>query len=146
MREMADQAPEYQCGIDIGGTFTDCVVLDSAGAITVAKASSTPDDFSRGFFDSLTEGAKTRGLTLDQLLADSSLVFHGATVATNAIVQRRGSKVGLIATRGHGDAMLIMRGRGRTVGLSPGEVLHASQTYKPDPLIPRSLIREVDER
>jgi N-methylhydantoinase A len=138
--------PEYQLGVDIGGTFTDSVILDRDGTMTVAKASSTPQDFSKGFFHSLEEGAQKLGLDLDALLSNATLAFHGATVATNAIVQRLGARVGLLATRGHSDALVIMRGNGRTAGLTPATLLHASQTNKPELLVPRRLVREIDER
>jgi N-methylhydantoinase A len=136
----------YLCGVDIGGTFTDVVIVDQDGRVTVAKAASTPDDFSRGFFTALAQGAQSLGLSLRELLAHTALLSHGTTVATNIVVERRGSKVGLLTTAGHGDAMLIMRAHGRAAGLSAAETLRFSATAKPTPLVPRSLIREIPER
>lgn len=136
----------YICGVDIGGTFTDAVVIDDEGTVTLAKSPSTPDDFARGFFAALGEAAAARGLELEALLDDTVLLSHGTTVATNAVVERRGAKVGLITTAGHGDALLIMRAYGRAAGLSAAETLRFSVTAKPEPLVPRSLIREVAER
>jgi len=136
----------YLCGVDIGGTFTDAVIIDTAGQVTLAKTPSTPDDFSRGFFAALADGAATLGLTLADLLARTALLSHGTTVATNAVVERRGARVGLITTAGHGDAILIMRAHGRAAGLSAAETLRFSTTAKPLPLVPRSLIREIPER
>ena len=136
----------YLCGVDIGGTFTDVVIVDQQGRVTVAKSASTPDDFSRGFFTALSEGAQSLGLSLRELLAHTALVSHGTTVATNIVVERRGAKVGLLTTAGHGDALLIMRAHGRAAGLSAAETLRFSATAKPTPLVPRSLIREIPER
>ena len=136
----------YLCGVDIGGTFTDVVIVDEQGRVTLAKSASTPDDFSRGFFTALGEGAQTLGLSLRELLAQTALLSHGTTVATNVVVERRGAKVGLLTTAGHGDALLIMRAYGRAAGLSAAETLRFSATSKPAPLVPRSLIHEIAER
>lgn len=136
----------YLCGVDIGGTFTDVVIVDEQGRVTLAKSASTPDDFSRGFFTALGEGAQALGLSLRSLLAQTALLSHGTTVATNVVVERRGAKVGLLTTAGHGDALLIMRAYGRAAGLSAAETLRFSATSKPAPLVPRSLIHEIAER
>jgi N-methylhydantoinase A len=136
----------YICGVDIGGTFTDCVIMDSNGEVTISKAPSTPEDFSKGFFDALRLAAEDRKLSLQDLMAQTVVLSHGTTVATNAVVENRGAKVGLITTAGHGDAILIMRAFGRVAGLSPAETLRFSGTRKPDPIVPRALIREIPER
>ncbi len=136
----------YICGVDIGGTFTDCVVINDEGTVTISKTPSTPGDFSSGFFESLKLAAETNGLSLSELMRDTVTLSHGTTVATNAVVEHRGSKVGLITTAGHGDAILIMRAFGRVAGLAPAELLRFSAAEKPEPIVPRSLIREVAER
>ena len=136
----------YYCGVDIGGTFTDCVVLDDAGNVLNAKASSTPPNFSQGFLDALGEAAKKLDLSLEDFLGQTDLLLHGTTVGTNALVQMRGAKTGLITTRGHGDAILIMRSYGRSAGLPIERLLHVSRHRKPDPIVPPSRIKEVSER
>ena len=136
----------YLCGVDIGGTFTDVVIVGAQGSVTLAKSASTPDDFARGFFTALGEGAQALGLSLRSLLAQTALLSHGTTVATNVVVERRGAKVGLLTTAGHGDALLIMRAYGRAAGLSAADTLRFSATSKPAPLVPRSLIHEIAER
>lgn len=133
-------------GVDIGGTFTDCAVVDSAGKLFTGKAPTTPDDRARGFFDSLASAARAAGITPEDLLAGTDRLLHGTTVATNVVVERNGAKVGLITTRGHRDVILMMRGTGRTVGVPVEEMLDLAASNKPTPLIPRALIREVDER
>ncbi len=137
---------QYFCGVDTGGTFTDCVVMDERGQLTIAKSPSTPQDFAEGFFNALAAAAEKLGLTLSQLMQQTRLLLHGTTVGTNAIVQLRGAKTGLITTRGHGDALIIMRSVGRSAGLPIEKLLHVSRHQKPEPIIPRTLIREVSER
>ena len=136
----------FICGIDIGGTFTDCVVIDEAGLVTIEKSPSTPHDFSVGFFNALRQAAEGRGMTLEELLAGTVTLAHGTTVATNTAVELKGASVGLIATAGHGDAIIIMRSLGRVAGLPAGDLLKYSAAAKPKPIIPRSLIEEVHER
>lgn len=136
----------YLVGIDIGGTFTDCIVMNEDGRVWLHKASSTPEDFSRGFFDSLRLAAAGQRLELAELLSRTDRLVHGTTVATNALVQRKGAKTGLITTRGQGDVLRMMRGYGRAAGLPSEEILHFQGTFKPDTIIPRELIKEVSER
>jgi N-methylhydantoinase A len=136
----------YYCGVDIGGTFTDCVVIDDDGRLTLAKVSSTPPDFARGFIDAVTEAAGKLGLGHDDFLSQTELLLHGTTVGTNVLVQRRGAKTGLITTRGHRDHLLMMRSYGRSAGLPIEQLLRVSRHRKPDPIVPPQLIREVSER
>src|ERR1700736_205181 len=117
------QPAQYAIGTDIGGTFTDCVVVDGDGTITAAKAPSTPDDFSQGFFDAVRAAAEHLRIDLEGLLTCSSVVVHATTAGTNAVVERRGNPVGLLTTAGHGEALAIMRGAGRTKGLDVDEML-----------------------
>ncbi len=136
----------FFCGVDIGGTFTDCVVLDDRGAITLAKVSSTPPNFSEGFVNALAAIAEKLGLTREEFLRQTDLLLHGTTVGTNELVQMRGAKTGLITTRGHADALIMMRSAGRSAGLPIDRLLHVSRHVKPEPIVPRTLIREVSER
>lgn len=139
--------PEYYfCGIDIGGTFTDCVVRDSRGKLTIAKALSTPRDSSEGFFNALSAAAEKMGITLGDLLSNTRLLMHGTTIGTNALLERKGAKIGLITTRGHADAIIMMRSVGRSAGLPIHRLHHVSRHQKPDPIVPRNLICEVSER
>jgi N-methylhydantoinase A len=136
----------YAVGVDIGGTFTDCVFLGSDGTIIGAKSPTTPHDRSEGFFSSIARAAEKLNLPEDRVYDRISRLVHGTTTGTNAIVSRAGAKVGLITTAGHGDVMFLMRGSGRTAGLASDEALHVYNTYKPEPLVPRDLIVEVPER
>jgi N-methylhydantoinase A len=136
----------YLCGVDIGGTFTDCVLVGDDGTMYVGKASTTPDDPSQGFLDSIRSAAANAGVDPDSVLTETTRLLHGTTIATNAVVQRNGAKVGLITTKGHGDAILMMRGAGRTTGMPIDRMLDIPGSGKPQPLVPRTLIHEVTER
>lgn len=92
-------AGAYLIGVDIGGTFTDCVVMDERGQITTGKSPTTPEDRSRGFFNSIERAADAIGTDLESLLRDCRRLVHGTTTGTNAIVERRGARVGLLGTR-----------------------------------------------
>jgi N-methylhydantoinase A len=136
----------YLVGIDIGGTFTDCAIVDGAGKLLTTKVPSTPQDFSRGMMDALGAGAQALGLSLDDFCRDISFLSHGTTVGTNTIIQKRGARVGLITTKGHEDAIHIMRGSRGYAGRDIRKVVHFPETSKPAPIVPKRLIRGVSER
>jgi N-methylhydantoinase A len=124
----------YRVSIDIGGTFTDCTLVDEDGAVTIAKAPSTPDDFSRGFVDSLEAGARALGVDLESLLGSTTRLSHGTTVGINAVVSRTGSRVGLISTAG------------RTNGQPVERILNYAASALPERFVRREDVREVAER
>src|SRR5580704_2104809 len=108
----------YMVGVDIGGTFTDCAIFDDqARRFITGKAPTTPLNPAEGFFNALEAAASAAGLDVRQLLSNAATLVNGTTVGTNAIVTNRGAKVGLLTTIGHGEALQIMRGGGRTKGL-----------------------------
>ena len=126
---MSDQS-KYLVGVDVGGTFTDVFFLDEkSGQCSVAKVPSTRPDQSTGFI----EGIRSR---IDDF-SELSTVVHGTTVGTNALLERKGAKTGIITTEGFRD-ILEMRRRDRptTWGLW-GQF---------EPIIPRNLRLEVPER
>ena len=137
----------YYLGVDIGGTFTDCVAVDERAHVFHAKTPSThgtsPVD---GVIAGLELLAGEAGVDVDALLAGADRLSHGTTIGTNLVVERNGAKVGLIATAGHGDALGMMRGAGRTAGVSIDQVFSVHRTDKPAPLVPRSRVAEVPER
>ncbi|HXM81841.1 MAG TPA: hydantoinase/oxoprolinase family protein [Burkholderiales bacterium] len=136
----------YLVGIDIGGTFTDCAIVDRAGKLLTTKVPSTPADFSRGMLDALGAGAQSLGVSLDDFCRDIAYLSHGTTVGTNTIIQKRGARVGLITTKGHEDAIHIMRGSRGYGGRDIRKVVHFPETSKPTPIVPKRLIRGVSER
>jgi N-methylhydantoinase A len=142
---MASKA-QYIIGVDTGGTFTDVVVLSNDGEVWTAKASTTPDDFSRGVMDAVAEAAQTVGIETSELLGLTTLFKHGSTVATNALITHSGCKVGFITTKGFEDTTEIMRAIGRVDGLSADEIKHVTWITKPEPFVPRERIIGVRER
>jgi N-methylhydantoinase A/oxoprolinase/acetone carboxylase beta subunit len=125
----------YRLSVDIGGTFTDGVLLnEQTGALAITKVLSTPDDQARGFLDALERLTAECGVTPDALRS----ILHATTVATNAVLERRGAAVALITTAGFRDVLEI----GRQIR----HELYNLQTEKPVPLAPRRLCFEVIER
>jgi len=123
------------------------VVIDENGDVTEAKAPSTPDDFARGFFNSLEVAADKKGLGLGDLLSESELVSHGTTVGTNAIIEGEGTRSALLTTRGAEDVIFIMRAAtGRSKGLPVEDVLRYQESRKPDPIVPKERVHGIDER
>jgi N-methylhydantoinase A len=130
---MADPPGRLVVGIDVGGTFTDFVAI-AAGRFRIRKVPSTPDDPSRAVADGLA------ALLADLDLPPSSVgvVLHGTTVATNALLQRRGARTGLITTSGFRDVLEI--------GRQARPRLFDFDAARPPPLVPRPLRQEVLER
>src|SRR5512138_1592111 len=100
----------YRIGIDVGGTFTDLVAVDGRGALTIAKCASTPPDPSEGLVTGLGLLAAELGTSLRDLLARTERIVHGTTVATNALLERKGARVGLLTTEGHRDIIEMREG------------------------------------
>jgi N-methylhydantoinase A len=137
----------YVVAIDIGGTCTDCVVLQEDGTSTVAKAFSTPPDFSLGIVDALAVVAIELGTTLEELLASTQLFLHSTTVAENAIVDGTLAPAGLITTHGFSDTLAATRGGfGRWSGLTEEEKRNPIETNKVPALIDHTRIKTVRER
>ncbi|MBI4183922.1 MAG: hydantoinase/oxoprolinase family protein [Proteobacteria bacterium] len=124
----------FRVGVDIGGTFTDIVFLNAAGELHTKKVSSSVDDYARAIIEGLDEVMREHRLTP----ADVSEVLHATTVASNAILEHKGAKTGLITTKGFRDVLEIRRLR------MPR--LYDLAWEKPVPLVERYLRREVEER
>ncbi|HYZ03299.1 MAG TPA: hydantoinase/oxoprolinase family protein [Candidatus Binatia bacterium] len=136
----------YHLAVDIGGTFTDCVVADKRGNRTVTKAATTPAALEDGVLEAVRLNAEQLRLPVTELLRATDLFVHGTTQATNAILTRAGARTGLITTRGHEDAILIGKVHAKVAGLPERDLVHSSRLRKPDPIVPRRLIRGVTER
>lgn len=128
----------YRIGIDVGGTFTDLVAVDKAGRVTHAKSASTPADQSIGVMEGLALLAESLGVELAAMLERTERIVHGTTVATNALIERRGARVGLLTTEGHID-ILEMR-----EGLKDDR--YNLRVPPPEPLVPRDRRLGVQER
>ena len=94
-------------GGDVGGTFTDIMFIDERGTIGVRKVLSTPADYSRAIVEGVAKHLAEQGQNPDVVIA----IEHGTTVATNAILERRGGRVGLLTTKGFKDVLEIRRVR-----------------------------------
>lgn len=145
----------YVVGVDIGGTFTDCIVVQAKPATRAAvgdegaaigKASSTPPDFHTGFIESMRAAAQGLGISLEELVSEADAIYHGCTVGTNALVESRTAKVGLLTTRGHRDTIFAMQAGGRLRNLPPEYIARVAMQDKPEPLVPKSLCADIDER
>ncbi len=131
-------------GIDIGGTFTDTVVIDGEGAVASYKTPTTPAALLDGLETNLREAAGDGGL--DAFLAEVERIAHGTTAATNAFLERRGARAALLTTRGFEDTIFMQRQLGMTAGLSPTELTDYSLRRVPEPLAPRELVLGIRER
>jgi N-methylhydantoinase A len=122
--------PSPRIGVDVGGTFTDVIVHGADGAVRISKVLSTPPDYDRAVVEAVAE------LTAGG--PDVAGVVHGTTVATNAILERRGAKTALVTTAGFRDVLELRRLR----------IPHMYDPFwrKPDSLVPRRLRLELDER
>ena len=121
-------------GADVGGTFTDVVLIDTSGNIWTHKVPSTPPDFERAVLNAIEHLLRTT----DAAGTTVSEVAHGTTVATNAVLERRGAKTALITTKGFRDVLELRR-------------IRAPQMYdlffeKPQALVERYLRFELTER
>jgi N-methylhydantoinase A len=128
----------FTIGIDVGGTYTDLVAIDETGKTVFAKSPSTPSDQSIGVMAGLEELARRLELTRAKMLAATDRVVHGTTVATNALLERKGAKVALLTTEGHRDVIEMREGlKGDRYDL---------RSPPPEPLVPREFRFGVRER
>jgi N-methylhydantoinase A len=128
----------YRIAVDVGGTFTDVVCIGADGATVLAKAATTPDDQSRGVMDGLAALAAELHVTLAEMLEVTERLVHGTTVATNALLERRTARIGMITTAGHRDVIEMRE------GLKPER--YDLRMSPPPPLVPRALRLGVAER
>lgn len=133
-------------GIDIGGTFTDAFAANERHEVISAKAPSTPSDYSQAVLTVVDELASSLEVTSQDLLGQTQYICHGTTSTLNALVTGATAKVGFVTTRGHADSIRIMNLEGRYAGLDADEIQNMPRTNKPAPLLPRRLVREIDER
>src|SRR3954466_12876972 len=124
----------YRVGVDIGGTFTDIVLLGSNGSVHVKKIASSVGNYAQAIIDGLAAVFRETGLTGSAV----EEIRHGTTVASNAILEHKGARVGLITTKGFRDVLEI-----RTLRMPK---LYDLAWEKPLPLVERYLRQVVDER
>lgn len=128
----------FTIGVDVGGTYTDLVATDETGRTVFAKSPSTPADQSIGVMAGLEELARRLGVSRVAMLAATERLVHGTTVATNALLERKGAKVALLTTEGHRDIIEMRE------GLKPDR--YDLRSPPPEPLVPRERRFGVHER
>jgi N-methylhydantoinase A len=126
--------PAPRAGIDVGGTFTDAVLVDGRRRVRIAKVRTTPPDFAEGFVAALRALEDASGVPATAL----GYLVHGTTVAANAVVEGRTARVGLLTTAGFRDVLEI--------GTQQRASLYDLHRPRPDPLVPRDLRLEARER
>jgi N-methylhydantoinase A len=125
----------YSLAVDIGGTFTDVVLRGGDGALTTDKTLTTHENLLDGFFRGVSQVLEKAGITPEDV---DGTVVHATTIVTNALIERKGAPTALITTKGFGDVLAIRNE-------------HRYEMYDPqiefaEPLIPRDLTFEIDER
>ena len=128
----------YHVCIDIGGTFTDCLVSDDKGTIAIFKSPTTPGEFEKGFINVLGVAAEDLGLAARDFISQIDIIVHGSTVSTNALVEGKTARAGLIVNHGHADILTLREG--------PRKGAFEWRLDYPDPYIPRKLTRTVRGR
>ena len=130
----------YRLGIDAGGTFTDFVLADKSSNVKIYKTPSTPNDPTKAIENGLALISEDLGVSPEDIISQSDLCINGTTVGLNALIQHKGSLVGLVCTKGHEDSIEIRLG-------------HKEDGYRYDPdyppavmLSPRYLRRGIGER
>ena len=129
---------KYKLGIDVGGTFTDFILISQSGETSIHKTLSTPEDPSIGVLSGIHDLAEIINLDLDEFVKSIETIVHGTTVATNALLTLKGAKTALITTKGVRDALEMRRGI--------REEQYNNHYRNVIPLIPRYLRLTVDER
>ena len=127
--------------VDIGGTFTDCLVMDASGDLRQFKSPTTPSNPSDGLLNALGKAAASFGESTDEFLQTVDVLVHGTTLATNTLLTLQGAKTGMLTTKGLRDILEIRR------GIKPVDISLYNIFIPPNrPLIPRSRRLPVQER
>ncbi|HST39406.1 MAG TPA: hydantoinase/oxoprolinase family protein [Conexibacter sp.] len=135
----------FYVGSDIGGTFTDTVLLTEDGEVHMAKSPTTKEELTRGAISALELAAGAIGVEREQIGDGLVYYAHGTTQATNAFIERKGVRTGLLCTRGFRDVLRSQRSTASWAGLGH-TARHYSQRTLPQPIVPLDQIREIEER
>src|SRR3984957_3184356 len=145
-KQLSSLSSDLYVGLDVGGTFTDLVVMDDVGRVWSNKAPTTPGRLEQGVQDALELFALERSSTLPEGLERVRSLGDGTPQGTNVSAERSGARTALITTRGFGDTIFIARLQGFTAGV-PDELLgFYSPRRHPEPVVARGLVFEVLER
>jgi len=131
--------------VDIGGTFTDCFVVWNE-RYAEGKALTTHHNLALGFNESLADACKQLDVEAPKLLSEVDSVRYATTLGTNALIERKGPRVGLLVTAGFKHTIPLSRARGYGEGLPESEQMDIPNARRPVPIVPIPMIREVRER
>jgi N-methylhydantoinase A len=131
--------------VDIGGTFTDCFVCWNSRYVE-GKALTTHHNLALGFNESLADACAQLGVDSSTLLSQVDSVRYATTLGTNALIERRGPRIGLLVTAGFKHSIPLSRARGYGEGLSEQEQMDVPNARRPVPLVPIPMICEIRER
>jgi N-methylhydantoinase A len=131
--------------VDIGGTFTDCFVVHEQ-RYAEGKALTTHHNLALGFNEALADACKQLEVDIPQLLSQVDSVRYATTLGTNALIERKGPRIGLIVTAGFKSTIPLSRARGYGEGLAENEQMDVPNARRPEPIVPIPMIREVRER
>ncbi len=131
--------------VDIGGTFTDCFVVWNECYVE-GKALTTHHNLALGFNESLADACKQLDVEATTLLSQVDSVRYATTLGTNALIERKGPRIGLLVTTGFKHTIPLSRARGYGEGLSEQEQMDVPNARRPEPIVPIPMIREIRER
>ena len=131
--------------VDIGGTFTDCFVVWDNQYIE-GKALTTHHNLALGFNEALADACKQLDVESSKLLSEVDSVRYATTLGTNALIERKGPRIGVLVTSGFKSTIPLSRARGYGEGLPEHEQMDIPNAARPTPIVPIPMIREVRER
>src|SRR5581483_3385814 len=131
--------------VDIGGTFTDCFVVWDERSIG-GKALTTHHNLALGFNEALADARQQLGVEVGELLSQVDSVRYATTLGTNALIERKGPRIGLLVTAGFKSTIPLSRARGYGEGLPEERQMDIPNARRPEPIVPIPMIREVRER
>jgi N-methylhydantoinase A len=131
--------------VDIGGTFTDCFVVWDQSYIE-GKALTTHHNLALGFNEALNDACKQLDVDAPTLLSQVDSVRYATTLGTNALIERKGPRIGVLVTSGFKSTIPLSRARGYGEGLPESDQMDIPNAQRPKPIVPIPMIREVRER
>lgn len=131
--------------VDIGGTFTDCFVAWDDKYLQ-SKALTTHQNLALGFNEALENACSELGISVNELLSEVDSVRYATTLGTNALIERKGPRLGLLTTMGFRSSVPLARARGYGAGLDHKQQLDVPNAKRPDPIVPIPMIKEIRER
>ena len=137
--------PRASINVDIGGTFTDCLIT-YGDSMVFGKAPTTSYDLSKGFMQALRETVVSLGISLEDLLETTDMVRYSTTLAVNRLIERKGPRLGLFTTENFEDTLAAGRGGSWGDGIPISEMRNLPRMKKPEPIVPRHMIVGVKER